>query len=677
MEVVTTISSVSLWAEFFDRYYSNLNVSYRNEVETAIESEDVEKVPFSVDVLNSLVYFMEGKLYEELVRRPVRVIEHATKGLAKWIGVDGAIDKVAVRFYNMPQATYTLIKEIRPSNIGKMVTIEGIITKATFVYPRICRAVYECTRCGSRIEGVIEGEIIKPPFRCKCDGRKFDMVETEKISTQILTIQDFPENLKGGEIPRTIRAYLESDLTGKVVPGDRVRLVGIIEEIKSKRGAYDSAFLDYRVNANSLELLQKEYEAEEFTPEDLKKIKELSQRPDLKEVLIKSIAPSIHGMEREKLAITLALFGGVPKELNTGERKRGDIHILILGDPSVAKSELLRGAYLISPRAIYVSGKGVSEAGLTAAVAKDDFGKWTLEAGALVLADKGIALVDEFDKMSKEDRKSIHTALEQQIVTISKAGINATLMSRCTLIAAANPKYTRFDPYSPIADQIDLDPAILSRFDLIFIVRDIPDAQRDAELAKYVLGVHQNPIDIAPDIPTDLLRKYIAYARRNVKPKLSAEASDAIGNFYLSMRGRSKTDSPVSITVRQLEALVRLSEASARMRLSNVVTSEDAKLAIELMYDALKDVALDKETSEVDIDLVLGGVSKSKRDMIAAIREIVNDLDTGKGVHVNDILDEASARGYSREKVVEILAKMRQHGDVYCPKTDHYKLVKG
>ena len=309
---------------------------------------------------------------------------------------------------------------------------------------------------------------------------------------------------------------------------------------------------------------------------------------------------------------------------------RGDIHILLVGDPGVAKSQMLKYITAVSPKARYVSGKGASGAGITAAVVKDEFLKgWALEAGALVLANKGICCVDEIDKMDKDDRVAMHEAMEQQSITISKANIHSTLRAETTILAAANPKLGRFDPYRPIGSQIDMPPTLISRFDLIFAIRDLPDKKKDLKLATHILESFREPERLVPDIEPDLMRKYIAYAKIHCKPKLSKEALCVIKDFFVTLRGKRKGDmdegiQPVPLTARQLEAMVRIAAASARIRLSNDVTKEDAKRSVELMKFCLTQVGMDTETGEIDIDRIVTGITSTTRNRIHIILSLIH-----------------------------------------------------
>ncbi|WP_424001563.1 LAGLIDADG family homing endonuclease [Haloarcula salina] len=365
-------------------------------------------------------------------------------------------------------------------------------------------------------------------------------------------------------------------------------------------------------------------------------------------------------------------------------------------------SQMLSYIREIAPRSVYTSGKGSSSAGLTAAAVRDDFGdgqQWTLEAGALVLADQGIAAVDELDKMSPEDRSAMHEALEQQRISVSKAGINATLKSRCSLLGAANPKYGRFDQYEPIGEQIDLEPALISRFDLIFTVTDKPNEEDDRNLAEHIIQTNyagelhthrtQNPTsnfseeevdtvteEVAPTIEPDLLRKYVAYAKRNCFPTMTEEAKSRIEDFYVDLRLKGQDeDAPVPVTARKLEALVRLAEASARIRLSDTVEEADADRAVDIAHYCLKEIGVDPETGEFDADVVETGTSKSQRDRIQNIKGIIADIEDeyDEGAPVDVVVERAEEVGIDESKAEHEIEKLKQKGEVYEPRTDHLR----
>ncbi|ARS89569.1 LAGLIDADG family homing endonuclease [Natrarchaeobaculum aegyptiacum] len=365
-------------------------------------------------------------------------------------------------------------------------------------------------------------------------------------------------------------------------------------------------------------------------------------------------------------------------------------------------SQMLGYIQNIAPRSVYTSGKGSSSAGLTAAAVRDDFGdgqQWTLEAGALVLADQGIAAVDELDKMRSEDRSAMHEALEQQKISVSKAGINATLKSRCSLLGAANPKYGRFDHYEPIGEQIDLEPALISRFDLIFTVTDEPNEEKDRNLADHILTtnyagelttqreqmasmevsaeeIEEMTESVDPDIDAELLRKYIAFAKQNCHPRMTEEAREAIRDFYVDLRSKgTDDDAPIPVTARKLEALVRLSEASARVRLSDTVERHDAERVIEIVHSCLRDIGVDPETGEFDADIVEAGTSKSQRDRIKNIKQLIADVEEeyDDGAPIDIVMDRAEEIGMDQSKAEHEIEKLKQKGEVYEPSTDHLR----
>ncbi|SEW19395.1 LAGLIDADG family homing endonuclease [Halobacterium jilantaiense] len=367
-------------------------------------------------------------------------------------------------------------------------------------------------------------------------------------------------------------------------------------------------------------------------------------------------------------------------------------------------SQMISYVQNIAPRSVYTSGKGSSAAGLTAAAVRDDFGdgqQWTLEAGALVLADNGVAAVDELDKMADDDRSAMHEALEQQKISISKAGINATLKARCSLLGAANPKYGRFDQYEPIGEQIDLEPALISRFDLIFTVTDSPDPEEDAALAEHILQTNyagelntqneqlananytEEEIDsqteeVAPAIEPELLRKYIAYARRTCFPTMTAEAKQAIEDFYVDLRSKgADEDAPVPVTARQLEAIVRLAEASARLRLSDTVEQEDADRVIAIVQSCLQDIGVDPETGEFDADVVETGQSKTQRDRVKNVKALIGEIEDefDEGAPVEEVLDRAEEIGMDAGKAEHEIEKLKEKGELYQPNKDHLRSI--
>ncbi len=664
------ISSPEVWREFFETYYWN-------EINKLAESvENGNKPTLYVDVRRDLVFFREMKLMEELFSNPDKVIKDAQEGLSLVHTIhDVDLTGCKVRFKNVPSTRRFLVKQVDCSVINKFVAVEGIVRRITEIRPYVVKAVYECQTCGNILEVPVGGGRMYKSLKCDCKGKmELQIDKCELTNVQRVEIQDLPENLDSGEPPRLLRVVLMDELAGKILPGDKVIINGIARATIDKKS---SAILDVYIEANSLEYIQQDVRSLQITESDKQKIRELAKRPDIYDILVKSIAPSIKGYETVKLAIVLQLFGGVSRVNPDGTRVRGDIHILLVGDPSVAKSQILRAVKQIAPRAVLTTGYSSSGAGLTVTAVKGEDGKWTIEAGALVLADRGIALIDELEKMNKNDRRYILEALEQQTISISKAGINATLNSRCSVLAAANPKRGRFNKFEPLVEQIDIEPPLLSRFDLVFVIMDEPDERKDEELADFILS--DNVEEKKPEIPVDLLRKYILYVRRTIKDvKIDEEAKNRLKEFYKKLRSMSKEDNTIAITARQLEALRRLTEASAKARLSNVATVEDAERAISIFRKCLEQIAIDPETGKIDIDYAFTGTSATQRDRIAIIKRIVEELEDKheKGAPEEEIFRIAEERGISREKAEEILMKLKQKGEIYSPRYGYYRVVK-
>ncbi|HKS59631.1 MAG TPA: minichromosome maintenance protein MCM, partial [Thermoplasmata archaeon] len=532
-------------------------------------------------------------LADAVLERPAEVVEAGQRALKELLPVSGdQAEGLRLRLTGLPTTAHRAIRDIRESDLNRLIALDAIVRKATEVRPQIRDAVFSCAACRAEIHEIQEEATFtfREPVECysaqggcgKPASRTRFRLHPEKstyLDSQRIEVQENPESLKGGAHPQGMNVLLTEDLTGRVIPGNRVVVNGMLKSIQrsvaARSGAVRSTTFDLMVIGNSVEAKQVEYEEIPITEEEERHILQYRGRADVVDRIVESLAPTIKGMEEEKQAIALQLFGGVEKRQPDGIRIRGDIHMLLVGDPGTAKSQLLRYVADVAPRGIYTSGKGATAAGLTAAAVKDDFagGRWVLEAGMLVLADGGIAVVDELDKMTPEDRSAMHEVLEQQTVSVAKAGITATLNARCPVLAAANPKWGRFTPDRPLAEQIDLPPTLLSRFDVIYSIHDRPDAERDRLLAGRILQSHQEgearlatdrgsaPIpssDSAP-FPPDFLRKYIAYARRHIRPVLTNEALQTIEDYYVRVRKQGEEkDAPVPITARQLEALVRL-----------------------------------------------------------------------------------------------------------------------
>lgn len=610
-----------------------------------------------------------------LLEKPEEVISAAQKAVKN---IDPLMKgaEINVRFANVTNVIP--LKILLSKYIGSFVSADGIVRKTDEIRPRIETGVFECRGCMRlhEVEQTNDRHIMEPSLCSDCGGRSFRLLEGESkyIDTQTARMQEPLENLSGGTEPKQMLMVLEDDLVDNLNPGDKVRITGVLKTFREERSG---KFKNY-IYVNYIEPLEQEFEELSLSEEDEEKIIELSKDPHIYDKIIQSTAPSIRGHRPIKEAIALQLFGGSAKILEDETRLRGDIHILIVGDPGTGKSQILKYVSKLAPRSIYTSGKGTTGAGLTAAAVRDELGGWSLEAGALVLGDQGNVCVDELDKMRSEDRSALHEALEQQTVSIAKAGIMATLNSRCSVLAAANPKFGRFDRYKTVADQIDLPSPILSRFDLMFIVEDKPNVENDRELAKHILEIHkENTINY--EIEPELLRKYIAYARKNANPQLTEGANKVLEEFYVSMRsGAIDEEAPVPITARQLEAIIRLAEASAKIRLKEFVEPEDAEKAIKLQRACLTEVGYDPETGKIDIDKVEGRTPKSDRDKLQILINTVKDLQAEfEGNAPISILKQRMVEDHdlSEEKTEEIIKKLKSRGVLFEPSAGNIKTV--
>lgn len=615
-------------------------------------------------------------LSDQILRNPeeiMQVLELALDELGLIIGA-------RVRLIDLPDASFVRIRDIRAKHLNQFITVEGLVRQASDVRPQVVNARFECPSCGTTLSVLQIDRKFQEPSRCSCGRRGgFRQIGKEMVDAQRLVVEESPESLTGGEQSRRISVFLKEDLVEprmeeKTTPGSRVKVHGVLKEvpIPLPTGAISTRF-DLAIEANNILPMEEAFEDIAIDDEDEKQIRELAADPNAFERLAKTIAPSVYGYDEIKKALLLQLFSGIRKEKSDGTFARGDMHVLLVGDPGVAKSVMLKFIASIAPKGRYVSGKSATGAGLTATVVRDEFMRgWSLEAGAMVLSNRGIVCIDEIEKMEEEDRSAMHEAMEQQTVTISKASVQATLRAETSVLAAGNPKFGRFDPYQPIATQIDIPSTLINRFDVIFIMRDLPERIKDEAIATHVLLEHRKAAE-KQSIEPELVRKYIAYAKQNVKPELTDEAVDEIKKFYVDLRNRPiVTDQampPVPITARQLDALIRLSEASARSRLNKKVKKEDAKVAIELMKHYLMQVGFDWKTQQFDIDRIVTGIPASKRNKIILVREALTRLESrlGKLIPYEELLKELGEK-LDEDSMNEAIDELHRVGDVFIPR---------
>ncbi|ORY32125.1 DNA replication licensing factor cdc19 [Naematelia encephala] len=512
--------------------------------------------------------------------------------------------EIHVRITELP--TSLSLRDLRQSNLNCLVRVTGVVTRRTGVFPQLKYVKFDCGKCGMTLGPFFQdtNKELKISFCSGCESRGPFTVNSEQTvyrNYQKMTLQESPGSVPAGRLPRHREVVLLWDLIDCAKPGEEVEVTGIYRNnfdasLNTKNGF---PVFSTVLEANHINKKEDLFAAVRLTEEDEKMIRTMARDERIAKRIFKSIAPSIYGHEDIKTALALSLFGGVPKDINRKHRIRGDINVLLLGDPGTAKSQFLKYVEKTASRAVFTTGQGASAVGLTASVRKDPITReWTLEGGALVLADKGHCLIDEFDKMNDADRTSIHEAMEQQSISISKAGIVTSLQARCAIIAAANPIRGRYNPTIPFQQNVELTEPILSRFDVLCVVKDAVDPVKDEMLAQFVVGSHlrshpqfdpeEDEVNVntsidADIIPQDLLRKYIMYAKEHIRPKLHQLDQDKLARLYADLRRESLATGSFPITVRHLESMIRMAEASAKMHLREYVRGDDIDLAIGVM----------------------------------------------------------------------------------------------
>lgn len=650
--------------EFLRERYENeiLKAKKEGKLSIAIDFQEIDKY----DLI----------LADQLLENPQDVINDM-RAAATVI----AEEQMVVRVKNLPSGRNIRIRNLRAEHLSKFWIIDCTVKSATEIKPQIYEVSFECPSCGSVIPVKQESGLMQKPEVCEC-GRRGDFKQISKKMFDVRWLNAIePFEITTGEQPGEISIFLKEDLTTPRMqkmtdPGARLRIYGVLKELPKRIKGRMSTKIDMYIEANFVEPAEGEYEDIEITEKDREEIIKLASDPNVYEKLKASIAPGIYGFDEIKESLVLQLFGGVVHRLPDGTRIRGNIHILITGDPGVGKSQLLKLISTVVPRGRYVSGKGVTGAGLTATVRKDEvLGSWLLEAGALILANKGLISIDEFDKMNRDDQVAMHEAMSMETVSIAKASIVATLPAETAVLAGANPKHSRFDPALSVAEQIQIPETLLSRFDLKFALKDIPDRGQDERLAQHILISREKPELVEPVIPLKLLKKYLAYTKQLKNIELSEETGAALKNFYVDMRNRyvGEDTQTISITLRQYEALIRLAEASAKIRLDTKVRTEDAERAIRLMRYSLSQLGMDYETGRIDIDKVEGGTTASKRKKITIVIDIINELQKTGEVAIEDVRAEAESRGV--EDIDEVLERLKREGTIFEPKAGFVRKV--
>jgi replicative DNA helicase Mcm len=532
---------------------------------------------------------------------------------------------------------------------------------------------------------------VPPLYRCgvdpKCTSKDFTIQPDKSrfIDFQIARLQELPEDLPPGQLPHYVDVTIKQDLVDNARPGDRIILTGIvrIEQEYFVGARSTSGLYRLRIDGNNIEFLggrgsktSRKTEREDISPEEEKIIKSLSGNPDIYNRLVDSFAPHIQGHTLIKEAILLLIAGSTQRLLQDGTKIRGDINIFLVGDPGTAKSEMLKFCARIAPRGLYTSGRGSTAAGLTAAVVRDKSGIMMLEAGAVVLGDQGLVCIDEFDKMKPEDRSALHEVMEQQSASIAKGGIVATLNARTSILAAANPMYGKYDPFKNITENVNLPIPLLTRFDLIFVVRDIPSKEKDSRIAKHIINLYTpGGNDTRSLIDSDILTKYLSYSKR-INPTLTKEAEDKILAYYMKMRN-VESEEMITVTPRQLEGLIRLATARARLLMKDQVEAEDAERAIFLIESMLRDAGVDVNTGKVDLG-VLQGRAHSEVSKMQLFMDVLKSLEGDNKMAVEEKLfvkELVKSTKFTEEEARNYIRRMLREASIYESKPGHYNRV--
>lgn len=669
-----TAELIQFWEEFIKYHYE------------AILLENARKGDKFLHIDFLLLCSSNVQASEHLLETPSDDIKCIQMAIEKF-DLPGGSKDFEPRIFNLPKTQKLRIRDIRAEHLEKLYIFTGTVRQKSDVRPKAVTSRFECPACGNTLTVLQLDSKFREPTRCGCGRKgKFRLLSKELVDAQGLYLEESTDDLEGNEQPKRLKVFLKKDLVSpmsdkRTNPGTKINVVGVIKEVPIQlRSGGQSTDFDLIMEAIHVEPLEDDSADVTISHEEEAELRALAQDKDIILKLRKDLAPSIYGHDTIKEALMLQMVGGVPKIKKDGSKTRGDMHILLVGDPGCGKSQLLKRISHIAPRSRFVSGKGASGAGLTATVVKDDFvGGWAVEAGLLVLAHRGLACIDELDKMGSDDTDAMHEALEGQTVTISKASVQATLKCETTVLAAANPKLGRFDPYAKtITEQINLPITLINRFDLIIPVKDEIKKERDEALAEFILDSDENDHP-EPELSTETLRKYFTLAK-SIEPTIPKDIRMLLVEHYVSMRHSAKDGTKnFSISPRQLNGLARMAKAYAKLRFSETVSEDDFERAKYLMDFYLRQIALDPETGTIDFDRIQTGIGNKEREryqlILEEIRKAKSNALNNFMISHDDLLEKAKEFDISEDKLGSILSSLKKKGEIYEPKRNFWKLA--
>ncbi|XP_046658184.1 DNA replication licensing factor Mcm5 [Homalodisca vitripennis] len=684
--------------EFLRQFHEgNFNYKYRDALKRQYNLGQYW-LEINIEDLASFDENLADKLYKQPTEH-LPVFEEAAREVADEITAprpEGEEHVEDIQILLNSDALPTSLRNVKSEQVSRLVKIPGIIVSASGIRAKAIQISIQCRSCRTVVPNLpvrpgLDGYVL--PRKCnteqagrpKCPLDPYFIMpdKCSCVDFQVLKLQELNDSIPQGEMPRHLQLYVDRYLCERVVPGNRVVILGVfsIKKVsKSKRGGGGKEKSIVGVRAPYMRVVGIQVDdggagkstTGAVTPEEEDLFRRLAASPDIYERLSKSIAPSIFGSADIKKAITCLLFGGSRKRMPDGLTRRGDINMLLLGDPGTAKSQLLKFVEKVSPVGVYTSGKGSSAAGLTASVTRDPATRnFVMEGGAMVLADGGVVCIDEFDKMREDDRVAIHEAMEQQTISIAKAGITTTLNSRCSVLAAANSVFGRWDDTKG-EENIDFMPTILSRFDMIFIVKDEHDEKRDVILAKHIMNVHLTAGQTSEaadtgELSLNLIKKYINYCRRRCGPRMSEAAGEKLKNRYVLMRGgthaheiESEKRLSIPITVRQLEAVIRIAESLAKMQLQAFATETHVDEALRLFQVSTLDAAMSGSLAGAE-----GFTTEEDQEALTRIeKQLKRRFAIGSQVSEHNIVQDFLKQKYPERAIYKVIHTMIRRGEL-------------